>query len=151
MKETLLFELYDHLLWVSEAMNRKVSMLAQQQGFSATELKIVMDIITHPNSCLNSVCQRTGMKKSLVSKTINQLVKQEIVSRVIDPTNRRKVNLQVVNEAVLSSVCKTTTLNQTFDGSVNYDDQQLQAIINSLKEVLALLNENEYILKEEEL
>ena len=83
MENKTIENIYLKLLKVTHLLNQNLSKLAKTYDFNSTELMIYLDIKTHPQTDLNALCDRLGLKKSAASKAINQLIKEnQIISQI---------------------------------------------------------------------
>ncbi|QIK57095.1 MarR family transcriptional regulator [Erysipelothrix sp. HDW6A] len=131
--------IYTKLLQIHQLMNTNLAEQARSFGHSTSEYVILLDVMTHPNSDLNALCDRLGMKRSAASKTVQKLVEKDIIIRTADGIDRRKINLNI-NPSYEPDFCQNVALNQTFNGSdqVEYDFDE---IISSLNIVTCMLSE----------
>lgn len=134
--------IYLKLLKVNYLLSNNVSKIAKQYDFSSSELMIYLDIKTHPNTDLNGLCDRLGLKKSAASKAINKLIKNDHVNSQTNPEDQRKVSLNYV-EQENATICKETMLNKTFSGISN-NDCNLNTIEQSLDEIIKMLSNEQH-------
>lgn len=111
--------IYLKLLKVQNLLNTNLSELAKEYDFNSTELMIFLDIKSHPNTDLNALCDRLGLKKSAASKAINKLIKDNHIQSHPNLLDQRKIALSH-NELEDKDLCTETILTKTFKGIEKY-------------------------------
>ncbi|VEU82099.1 MarR family transcriptional regulator [Acholeplasma hippikon] len=129
--------IYTKLLKIQNILNENLAIIAKMYGFNSTELMIFLDIKTHPNTDLNTLCDRLGLKKSAASKALNKLILDKIIVKDVDPIDHRKVSLRHV-ELPDQNVCKEETLLTTFKGITEHECS-LDKINESLDDLIKIL------------
>lgn len=107
-------ELYDKILLISKHMLRSLEKEADQLGYNRTEYLIISDIIEHQETTAQAISQRTGIKKSALSRSLNPLIEKDIVSKKQCSEDRRESKLMVDNQLILEQFCKARLLSQIF-------------------------------------
>lgn len=131
--------IYTKLLHIHQLMNTNLADQARSFGHSTSEYVILLDVMTHPNSDLNALCERLGMKRSAASKTVQKLVEKDLIVRTADEIDRRKINLNI-KPSYQPEFCQNVALNQTFNGC-DEDLHNFDEIIASLDIVTCMLSE----------
>lgn len=129
--------IYSKLLKINLILNENLSSIAKNFNLNSTEFMIYLDIKTHENTNLNSLCERLGLKKSSASKAINKMIENNLVVSKPDEIDQRKVSLIALKPESLP--CKEETLEKTFKGLSKSCD--LNKIEESLDELLDILTE----------
>src|SRR5690554_4979499 len=86
--------IYLKLLKTQNLLNNNISLLAKEYDLNSTELMIYLDVKTNPNTNLNDLCERLGIKKSAASKALEKLIKENHIIREINPKDQRQVSLK---------------------------------------------------------
>lgn len=75
-------------------------------ALSITEWRIMAILGEYPGSSADAVCQRTQMEKSIVSRAVSKLLQRKLISREIDPDDRRRSQLTLTGtgESVYADV-----------------------------------------------
>lgn len=131
--------IYLKLLKINMLLDNKISKMAKQFNFNSTELMIYLDIKNHPNTDLNALCKRLGLKKSAASKAINKLIINNNISSEPNLKDQRKVALNYI-EFENEKICKETMLENTFSG-IKKSNCDLDRIQLSLDETIELLSD----------
>lgn len=134
----LIDEIYLKLLKIQYLLDNNLSKIAKRFNFNNSELMIYLDIKTHPNTDLNALCARLGLKKSNASKAINKLIKNNYISSGPNAEDHRKVALNF-RELDNVNICKETVLNSTFSG-LEHNHCDLVKIEEGLEETIKLLS-----------
>lgn len=132
--------MYDQLLLITKAMTRKFEAEAIKSGYNRSEYIIIRDIIDHPHTTQLKVCERTGLKKSAVSKSLIRLLETQTVIKTTCPNDRREINLLVENPEVLKTFCKAELLKNMFT-MCESKQNELDAISKHLEMLIDLLDE----------
>lgn len=129
--------IYLKLLKVQNLLNNNITSLAKEFGFNSTELMMFLDIKTNPNTNLNDVCDRLSLKKSLASKTLNKLVKENYIIKDVNEVDQRKISLRHVEQND-PDLCKEVVLVKTFKGNEK-SDCDLEKVDFALDEAVKIL------------
>lgn len=132
-------KLYDQLLLVSKAMLMKLEAEAKRLGYNKTEFIIIRDILDHPDTHLIQIGERTGLKKSALSKSITQLIDKGIIDRKPSETDGREYTLSIRDEEVKTSFCKATLLSDLFSGPISCNSE-MDEISLKLDELITLMD-----------
>lgn len=132
-------KLYDQLLLVSKAMLMKLEAEAKRLGYNKTEFIIIRDILDHPETLLIEIGERTGLKKSALSKSITQLINRGIIDRKASQTDGREFTLSIKDEEVKTNFCKATLLSDLFSGPISCN-AGMDEISLKLDELIALMD-----------
>lgn len=108
-------QIYLKLLKANYLLNENVSKIAKHHDLNSSELMIYLDIKTHPNTDLNALCQRLGMKKSAASKAIDKLIKNHYLESKSNKDDNRKLALNIIALAD-QNLCQEVMLKETFRG-----------------------------------
>lgn len=131
--------IYAKLQHIQELMGSNLADMAKDYNLSVSELMMVVDIKTYPNTDLQSVCARLGLKKSLASKILKKLVEEGVILRSQDSTDQRKVCLNYHQDNPVSA-CKEEALNAAFKGE-HRCESDLVSIENSLNQLIEMLSQ----------
>ena len=137
MKNKTIENIYLKLLKVNHLLDLNLSKLAKTYDFNSTELMIYLDIKTHPQTDLNALCERLGLKKSAASKAINQLIKENQIMSQINEDDQRKIALSHI-ESEDKNLCKETILKEVFKGIDKYSCN-LDEIEEALNDVIKII------------
>lgn len=138
MDSTLIDQIYLKLLKIKALLDDNVSSSAKHYKFNKSELKIYLDIKTHPNTDLNSLCARLGLKKSNASKAISKLIKDNVITSEMNPEDNRRLVLKHV-ELENENICKESFLQATFSG-LEQNHCDLGKINDGLDETIKLFS-----------
>lgn len=131
-------KIYLKLLQTQNLLNNNLSILAKEYGFNNTELMIYLDIKTHPNTDLNALCDRLGLKKSAASKALDKLIKENHITRTTNQSDQRKIALTHI-EFENKDLCKETVLSNTFNGAA-ISECDLGKINSALDDTIKILS-----------
>ena len=137
MENKTIENIYLKLLKVTHLLNQNLSKLAKTYDFNSTELMIYLDIKTHPQTDLNALCDRLGLKKSAASKAINQLIKENQIISQINENDQRKIALSHI-ELEDKNLCKETMLKEIFKGIEKYSCN-LDEIEKALNDIIKII------------
>ncbi len=90
-------------------------------GVTLVQCHALMELSKNNNMTLNRLSEKLTLDKSTVSRTIESLVNNELVSRTIPKENRRITNLRLTKEGI--AVCK-----QINTGNDDYYEKALNSI-----------------------
>lgn len=130
--------IYDKLLVIHQMMNNNLNEQARLLGYNTSEYLVLMDLAVHPDTDLTSLYSRLGMKKSAVSKIVQNLVERDIITRQEDRDDKRKVHL-ALSESIANTICKHSAVKQAFAG-IEQKPCDLANIQNALDDVIAMLD-----------
>lgn len=133
-------DIYLKLLNIQNLLNNNLSDLAKEYGFNNTELMIYLDIKSNPNTDLNALCERLGIKKSNASKAIDKLIKDKHIIRESNKSDQRKVSLRHI-EFNDKNLCKEEIFSKTFN-SAKIKECDLDKINLSLDDTIKILSNN---------
>lgn len=133
--------IYLKLLKTQNLLNNNISLLAKEYDLNSTELMIYLDVKTNPNTNLNDLCERLGIKKSAASKALEKLIKENHIIREINPKDQRQVSLKHI-EFENVDLCKEEILSKTFN-KAKIKECDLEKINLALDDTIKILtNEN---------
>lgn len=69
-ESVLLDDLFIKLLCVQAKFNKNMEDLARSMKLNKSELLVLFDVLKHPLTSLNEICQRTGIKKVMVQELL---------------------------------------------------------------------------------
>lgn len=130
--------IYLKLQIIQEIMSKNLALISKDYKLNVSELLIAIDIKNYPNSDLQSVCDRLGIKKSLASKTLKKLVEEGVILRCSDPIDQRKVVLTYNSKSDIA-VCKEEALAKAFNSpeKCTHDLEGIERSLDHLLEMLA--------------
>lgn len=140
MEHEKLDRLYDQLLLVTKALSIKFEDAAKDTGFNRSEFIIIRDILDHPLTTQQKICERTGLKKSSVSKTLNGLIESKHVKRNTCTEDRREVELLIEDESIMQLFCKASFLENLFSGGCEEQLKNVEKISSQLDVLIDLLD-----------
>lgn len=140
MEHEKLDRLYDQLLLVTKALTLKFESFAKATGYNRSEFIIIRDILDHPLTTQQKICERTGLKKSSVSKTLNRLIESDVVKRSTCTEDRRELELIVENDEIMKLFCKSQFLENMFSGVGEEPSHSIEDISIELDILLGLLD-----------
>lgn len=129
--------LYTHLQTIHNAIQKNLVELSKKTNLSVTELLIVLDIKNNPNTNLNALCMRLGIKKSLASKTVHKLVDSGVISKCQKEKDSRNIEL-ILLEDPDDTMCKNQMLTQVFKDYESVDFKKLDSALQSIQQMLSL-------------
>lgn len=139
-KNQLLDNLFDKMLIVSKNMLTSLEKEADKLGYNRTEYLIILDVITNQHTTAQHISERTGIKKSALSRSLNPLIDKGIISKIQCVSDRRESRLTVDNAEVLEQFCKTTLLNNMFTRCPE-SPQDLEDINTHLDKLLSIMEQ----------
>ncbi len=96
--EELIFELHSSVLKIARNMFKKIRAHFHDAGVPFSQYRLLKKIDQHGKSCLSDLSSHSHMKKGNISRSINKLVKNNLVVRERDPNDRRKVYLTLTKK-----------------------------------------------------
>jgi DNA-binding MarR family transcriptional regulator len=115
--------------------------IAQSVGLNATDTKCVDLILRGPREAVTAgwLSNVTGLTTGAVTHILDRLEKREIVERVRDTSDRRKVYVRVRQESLEPLVPRYEAIGNAYLSLVEqYSDKELQLICEYLEKVSAL-------------
>ncbi|MCG0239146.1 MAG: MarR family transcriptional regulator [Firmicutes bacterium] len=91
--------LVDLLQEVARGLHEEVREVVQGSGLPYSSLVIARAMKEHPEITLSDLARRTGLAKSHVSRTIDELVRRGYVEKRPDPRDQRRVRLTLTEGA----------------------------------------------------
>lgn len=132
MKEQWIEEFYERFLELRSAFDRRIETAATQMGVNNSELLLLLDIYAHPNTKMIASCQRSGQKKSAVSKMVDRLCERGLLTKTVNPDNGRELILNVTDQFVGTSFCYRETMHQLFPTLELIGEDELKEHVRSL-------------------
>ena len=74
--------------------------IARRMGVSSTDLECLDLILMNGPSTAGEIARHTGLTSGAVTGLIDRLERQELVERIADPSDRRKVRVQVRHDRI---------------------------------------------------
>lgn len=134
----ILDEMFDKLLIISKHMLTSLEKEADKLGYNRTEYLIIGDIISNQHTTAQQISERTGIKKSALSRALNPLITQGIITKLQCPEDRRESKLTIDNKDILEQFCKTILLNNMFIACPKSQDD-IQDISDHLDKLLLMM------------
>lgn len=131
--------IYENILLLNDAFRNKLEKEAKELGFTKSEFIVITDLIENEPSKLMEIVKRTGIKKTTVSKIINQLIDRGIISKDACPSDGREFYLKVIDINVKEKFCKATMLEKIFPNHCENQAVENQEILESLNKLLQLI------------
>lgn len=103
------------LIKFTEIYSNVVNEVSLKYKINRTELIVLLDIYYNNNSSLKQICERSGLKKSHVSKSVEQLVNRGFISRELCNTNRREIRLSPIISELEKELCIPSIIDEIFD------------------------------------
>lgn len=125
------------LIQIQTTLNRNLSVISRKYGLNQTEMMIYLDIKTYPDTDLNGLCRRLGLKKSAASKALDILVNKGHVTRTVNSSDARKLALRHV-ELLDQNLCRSEIIDQAFDvlNARNYNLAEITKMLDATLELL---------------
>lgn len=127
-----MFSMFDHDLYVGD--------------HSLNEARVIAEIKLQGETTASSIQRKLGFDKGQLSKIITKLEKQKLVTRTLDPTDRRHylLNLTDGGEAVYT---KLTQLSREYltRQLAGYTAEQLQIISTNMNEIQQILEQKQQV------
>lgn len=124
--------IFKSLLSVQFKLNTNLEKIAGTMNINRTELLVLLDVIDYPDTSLNDLCQRKGIKKSAASKIVDKLVEREYINRSQCRTNRREVSLAINASSIEEGFCTNQVLTQVFSSDEIFNQLETNVIIEAL-------------------
>lgn len=95
-RERLLGEFFERM-----SSMRRLFYTAHTGGVKGTPTRAqlaVMAMVAHEIHSVKEIAQHFGMTSSAITQVVNGLVKDQLITRTLDPTDRRKVSLTLTKQ-----------------------------------------------------
>lgn len=138
-KNKLLDDLFDKMLLVSKNMLTSLEEESVTLGYNKTEYLIISDIIEHQYTTAQEISERTGIKKSALSRALNPLIDKGVIAKNQCAEDRRESKLLVENSQTLNQFCKASLLSRMFT-SCPKSDQDLIDIDEQLEKLIGIMS-----------
>lgn len=123
--------------------------VAVRFGLSESDIETLEELIDMGATTAGRLSEITGLTSGAVTRVIDRLEQAGYVRRVPDPTDRRRVIVEVIPEKVANI---RVTLDQVSDASANeirdYTDEQLELIADFLSRMESVTREEATALRE---
>ncbi|AMC93594.1 hypothetical protein AOC36_06225 [Erysipelothrix larvae] len=123
--------IFDALLEITGKMNQRIEKQSKALGYTAKEYLVLLDVLTHPGTSQNAMCERLGIKKSAASKLLRNLESSGKIVRKACKQDKRESELFIEQPELLDTLCKASAIEMTFE---NHDDYACK--LNSIHESL---------------
>lgn len=100
MNNEKVYELIKELMLVFKLLNRKVSQKVHCKKINMTSIMILKQLSGGNQKTLTEISESLGLPNSTASVLVDKLVKQEMLSRVRDKDDRRKVLICITDKAL---------------------------------------------------
>lgn len=127
--------LFGNFLQLRSLFDQQLENLAESMDMNRSELLVVLDVMEHPDTSLNDLCIRCGLKKSAASKLIDRLENRNFIERIQCPSNRREIQLTLGTAFQQQSFCRNQALSVVFPGTKEYTVDRLISIRELLGKV----------------
>mgnify|MGYP005863244637 CR=1 FL=1 len=129
-------------------LERKLGVLDDLQssccGVTFAKCHAIVEIGRAGSISLNDLADILGLDKSTMSRTINNLVNNELVMREIDPEDRRYINIKLTEKGNQSFKEIEAGMKEYFIQIYNaIPEAKREQVIESLQILLQALSENE--------
>jgi DNA-binding MarR family transcriptional regulator len=126
-EDVLLFELNEFLPYRLSLLTNTISAgiarnYRDQHEINVIEWRVLAVLGRYPGLTAKEIGERTAMDKVAISRAVNSLVERELLERVTDPKDRRRMPLQVSPARGRTLLKKIIPLAQTYE-------QQLLAVL----------------------
>lgn len=114
-------ELFKAIVGLRKEIDHNLESLAKDFDITSNELLVLLDVYLYPETSLISLCERTGLKKSAVSKMIGRLEEKELLARSVCPKSKREVELNVSDGFLAKKFSWNESIKILFPHMKNYD------------------------------
>ena len=134
-------QILEGLTAIQARLSENMEAFAKKFGLSVSDFLILSDIKNHPGTTMHELCERAGLKKSSVSRIIDDMVKQNFVVRTIPPGDRRTVRLSFTRSFAEGGFCATNNLDSMFKGIGEFKNaNDLVLLFDHLSQVHRLIS-----------
>lgn len=126
--------LFKSVIELKKQIDNNLEELAKSMRITSSELLVLLDVQLYPNTSLVDLCNRTGLKKSAVSKMIGRLEEEGLLVREVCPTSKREVILNITDQFLAKEFCWNESIRILFPKSKNHEKTSKQ--IENLTKVL---------------
>ena len=115
--------------------------IAQTFGLNATDTKCVDLILTHPSGSVSAgqLSDMTGLTTGAITHILDRLEKREIIARVRDIKDRRRVFVRVNLNSLAPLLPQYEAIGKAYVDLVDqYSDEELQLICDYMDKASAL-------------
>lgn len=119
---------------------------SSRHGLTVSEWRTLAVLGNHQPLSASDVVQRSSIDKVRVSRAIQGLLKRDLLQRLVDPDDRRRVNLHLTEkgqQVFADLVPRIRALEQQLLGCLSPDEQQtLSALMTKVRLQAELINNN---------
>lgn len=114
--------------------------IEEQCGISGSQLWILKEIATHPNTGITQVSETLSIHQTTCSLLVEKLVKRKLITKERSEEDQRRVGLKVTDEGVVVLNQAPEPLEGILPSAVNaMDEQSLEALNHSLSKLISQL------------
>ncbi|MEY7998862.1 MarR family winged helix-turn-helix transcriptional regulator [Clostridium sp. Mt-5] len=129
-------------------LERKLGILSESEivccGITMTQCHALVEIGRAENISLNELAQLLNLKNSTMSRTVNNLVANELVKRDIDPQDRRYVTISLTESGMKIFKGIEEGMNLYFKKIYNFIPENKQGqIMESIEMLVDAISKNE--------
>lgn len=132
---TTKIKLFESLVELRKQMDLNFEDYAKKRNMTSSELLVLLDTHLNPKSSLLEVCERTGFKKSAVSKMVNRLEEKGLITKTTCPKSKREVELVVTEDFLGEALCWESTVEQLVPNARN--EEALYKHIKAINKALS--------------
>lgn len=115
--------------------------IAQSIGLNATDTKCVDLILSHPVGFMTAgqLSTMTGLTTGAITHILDRLEKRQIVERVRDTRDRRRIFVRVIPESLAPLIPQYELIGKAYTDVVDqYSDEQLNLICDYMEKASAI-------------
>ncbi|MDF2119111.1 MarR family transcriptional regulator [Roseiarcaceae bacterium H3SJ34-1] len=79
--------------YTARILSRSITAALRDHGVAQAQWTVLLHLWSEEGISQNELCRRVGIEEATVSRTIDRLVRDDLVNRVRDPNNRRQYRL----------------------------------------------------------
>ncbi|WP_315906806.1 MarR family transcriptional regulator [Priestia koreensis] len=113
-------------------------------GITVTQSHIVYELDKTPNISLQTLASKLMMDTGMLSKQVNKLVEENLLSRIPDPNDRRYVLLSLTDSGKEKADEISGQMLEYMDNIMNYIESEKQKqVVESLDLLLSAMRKND--------
>ncbi len=128
-------------------LGREISFHLDQRlrpfGLSESEFKVLMSIYASPDSVVNpgELCAGTGQSPANITRLTDSLVERELISRVPDEQDRRRLVLQLTSQGTaLIKKLMPLSIDRARKNYRDFSRTELKKLLTDLKQLAATID-----------
>ncbi len=125
-----------HMSVISRKISRSYNRICTEYGVTASQSFILFDLLAHEGSSMKDMAARIMLDPPAITNFIDRLLKENLVVRIEDPSDRRTLRLHLTNkgkETAQKLLPQADEFNKYIRRKVGGDSNALQSALMSLE------------------